>query len=702
MVCLTAAIAAEKPWQRIEVVSVADGASHFRTPPPEYGMTLWWGWDGPMNEEVITRDLDAIKARGFHTVTIEPGYNMRAPYLSQGWFELVRTAVQQAARRDMKVWIVDEGKYPSGFAGGKFSEERPGLRMQALVVGERIPVAAGETLSRKVSADTVGAVAVDQDGNRNQPIEIGGGELRWTAPADGEWQVLIVQHQFRTSPTRAANDPTRAKTTRNSLEDYLNPAATQQFLAWTEEQYKKYMGADFGSTILGFRGDEPDYSISGIPWTPKFFDEFQRVKGYDVRPYVASFFAPHPTEEQRRAKADYWDVFSDMFRDGFFKPQGQWCTANGVEYLVHLNHEDMLMQLARSEGDFFKDMRYVEVPGIDTIWHQIWMDDAADFPKLASSAAHLFGRPRAFTESFAAYRPAPDLKQAQWIINEQLVRGINLVEIMFWSSTANGPHEFRGFLGDEKFPDLARYGNRATYLLAQGRPAADIGVYVPTSSLWLGDANADRTLLKVARALLEHQRDFDFVDEQSLSSLLTLQKGAIRNLSGSEYRTIVVPGAELISQESLDRLQAFARSGGHAVFFGKTPTLVSGRTILHAAKAPDFGWAVVEPSADLTPKVLAALPPPDVTLDRPAPPVKYLHRRWKDADFYMFFNESDQPQARAATLAGAGSVEVWDPTAGTISPPAAATSEKGTVRVALDLGPWETRFITVGTAAPSM
>ena len=77
------------------------------------------------------------------------------------------------------------------------------------------------------------------------------------------------------------------------------------------------------------------------------------------------------TETQRRAKADYYDVFSQMFRDGFFKPQGEWCAANHLEYQVHLNHEEMEMQLTHSEGDFLRDMKYVEVPGIDAIWPQI-------------------------------------------------------------------------------------------------------------------------------------------------------------------------------------------------------------------------------------------------------------------------------------------------------------------------------------------
>ena len=65
-----------------------------------------------------------------------------------------------------------------------------------------------------------------------------------------------------------------------------------QYLEFTHEQYKKHVGDEFGKTIMGFRGDEPDYSIRGLPWTPKFFDAFQQVKGYDVRPYLAAFLLP--------------------------------------------------------------------------------------------------------------------------------------------------------------------------------------------------------------------------------------------------------------------------------------------------------------------------------------------------------------------------------------------------------------------------
>ena len=698
-IAAAALLAADRPWQQLSAPTASEAAARFPAPPAEYSPTCWWGWDGPITERVITRDLDGFLARGVRAVTIEPGYKMdNAPYLSPAWFQTIKTAVQAAKKRDMRIWLVDEGKYPSGFAGGKFSSEHPELGMQALVAGERIPVAAGETLQRKLSGETVGALALNQQDNTSRRIDLGSGELKWQAP-EGKWQVLLVEHRFRSSPTRSVNNPTKGKDDKASLMDYLDPAATRQFLAYTHEQYAKVVGDEFGKTILGFRGDEPDYSVAGIPWTPAIFDEFQRRKGYDVRPYAASFFAPTLTEEERRVKADYWDVWSALFRDAFFQPQADWCARHNMEYLVHLNHEEAMMQLVRSEGDFFRAMRPVQMPGIDTIWNQIWPDKIADFPKYASSVAHLYGRPRAFTESFAGYNPAPTLDQARWVLNQQFVRGINMVEIMFTPSSAAGaPFAMRGWMADNGFPNFAAWIGRAGYLLSMGRPTAQIAVYHPAMSMWLGEAGANQATLTVMKLLLEQQRDFDFVDDDSLALSLTLDKGVLRSASGNEYRAVIVPEATAISRASLDRLRAFAKSGGRVVFLGKRPSMAVDASFLKAVPPGDLTWATAEPAVKLTPAVLAALPAPDVTLSPAPSAVKYLHRRWRDADCYFFFNESPQPQPVAAILSGSGPAQTWDADTGTISNLVAGVAGKGAVHLHLNLAPYESRFVVVGGA----
>ena len=77
-------------------------------------------------------------------MTVQAGYGMPFAYLSPDYFKFFRTFVEEAKRRNMRVWIVDDAGYPSGFAGGKFTELKPEMRMQALVAAQRIPAMPGE------------------------------------------------------------------------------------------------------------------------------------------------------------------------------------------------------------------------------------------------------------------------------------------------------------------------------------------------------------------------------------------------------------------------------------------------------------------------------------------------------------------------------------------------------------------------------
>jgi len=245
---------------------------------------------------------------------------------------------------------------------------------------------------------------------------------------------------------------------------------------------------------------------------------------------------------------------------------------------------------------------------------------------------------------------------------------------------------------------LAWYTNRAGYLMAIGRPAAQVGLYHPASSMWMGDEEADRSTTKLGWQLYEQQVDWDYFDEQSLSSVASIADGGFKNLSGQVYRAIVVPSTTVISRVGLERFQAFVKAGGKVIFVGKTPTLVVDKSFLDAKDAkPDLSFAtLIEPSGDITPRVLEALPKPDVKLDAAFPRLTYTHRSWRDGELYYFFNESNQAESRMASIAGHGQAQVWDLGTGEIHAISGATAEGDSVRFALALGPYEAKVVVVG------
>jgi len=753
--------AVQHPWQKMQMPTAAEVAQTWKTPPPEYGPEPYYGLNGAVTREVFERDLDMAVRLGFHAVTVQPGRGNKEAYLTPEYFQMFKVLVEEAKKRNLRVWIIDDAGYPSGFAGGLISSLKPELRMQALTIAQTLPVKGGETLKQAVGSETIAVTATNATGQRVS-VPIVDGAIAWPAPVGGDWTVRVVDHVFRTSPTASATNLTRQKDTTQSLEDYMDPAATMAWIQFTHEGYYKAMPEEFGKTIIGFRGDEPDYSIAGLPWTPKFFDRFEQVKGYDVRPYLAAMLMASGgrgempmklTDVELRAKADYYDVFSQMFADGFFKPQGEWCAAHGVEYQVHLNHEEMEMQLVRSEGDFMRDMKYVEVPGIDAIWHQIWTDTIADYPRLASSAAHIYGHPRSFTESFGAYRPAPDLAMARYVLNEQIVRGITLTEGMSYGASSSQTRppvaaaaagapippatavttapaagaasqqrsRLPAAMADPGWPALMDYIRRLTYVMAMGRPGAEVAVYLPSSSLWLGDAASDVAFVSTERMLAERQIDFDIIGLDALATDLKAGTGTFETLSGNKYRTVILPSLAILSQAELDRLRVFVKGGGKVLFLGRTPTLISRKTIIdaRAATADDFAWATVETSAQLPPTPTPPGQPPaappeqmvvpaaietalktavgarEVELDSADPALKVMTRRLKDANVYLFFNEGVLGCGHEVTMKAPGmKVEVWDPATGFVSP-VASTEAKGRVTVKIELKPYETELLLV-------
>jgi hypothetical protein len=721
-----------RPWQQVTVPSTREVAANFKAPPREYGaIQPFQSWNGTDPVEVrqrISRDLDRLSANGIFIINLSPGRRDMAhgepAYLSPGHMDQVKYTVAELAKRNMRMWIQDESDYPSGFAGGYITERYPQLGLQDIVSDITVHVAPGQTLTMPIPPDTLAIWATEMSAQGQVekviPIPVPTDlQLKYLTPAEGttpneprhSWQVQFLRHIYLSSPTRNFNraDGTRAKDATYTIIDYLDPKATDAFLHTVHETYYNAVGDQFGKIVLGTFGDEPDYS-SGIPWTPHLLEEFKAQKGYDLLPYIPSWFDHKPIEGADRARADYYDVWSGIFRSSFFGEQANWDKAHNVEYLVHLNHEETMLALERSEGDYFRDERYVQVPGIDNLNQLIpsavhtpdgtWNINN-NFPKLASSDAHLFGKPKVWAEEGGGTGI-----DGKYQLDFQFVRGVNAMQIRVPVLRGN----FSPATADAGAPQspappeaamIAWYTNRGGYLMAIGRPAAQVALYHPGNTIWLGgDAatEADRSTTKLGWELFEHQVDWDYFDEQSLSSVAKLENGGFTNLSGQTYKAIVLPSMTVITRTGLERLREFANQGGKVIFVGKTPSLIVDKTFLDAKEKPDLSFAtLIEPSGDITPAVLAALPKPDVKLDSDFPRLTYTHRQWTDGDMYYFFNESDKPESRTAAIAGHGIAQSWDLATGEIHPIAAAVAAGADeVKIPLVLAPYEAKVIVVG------
>ena len=702
--------AEKKSWQGIHIPSVYEIKEHFANPPSEYASHVIWGLEGNITKQVIQHDLDSIKARGFRAVILEAGYNLPCKYLSDEWFKLIRQIVNEAKKRSLKVWIIDEGKYPSGFAGGKFSEERPELRMKALVNVDNINVKPGDVLKDyPVDNEVISAVAVNTARNKNTYIKIVDHKISFVAGLDN-WTILLVKPDFRTGQTRSVNNPTRAKDTKNSQMDYLNPMAVRQYIEWTHEQYKRYIGNEFGKTVLGFRGDEPDYSH--LPFTQALLDSFKVMKGYEPTLMLSSMFSPIQTIAEKRFKADYWDVWSRLFANNYFKQVADWCEANKLAHITHLNNDHNMPVCVKAEGNLFRDLSNVQIPGVDAIWNQIWPDTVNDFPKFASSVAHVYGKPRSFSESFAAYYSTPTIAEAKYVVDYQMIRGINFFEFMFWMAGSKD----QGWMSQPGMKQLNDYTNRTAYLLTQGSPGARIAMYYPTSSLWMDDNNVAERIKKISHLLLQHQRDFDYVDDDAFSEALSVKYSRLENKSGQRYSTLIIPSSDAISVKAWSMISQFEKQGGKVLFWGNVPRYLVDKTYTSLTPFMLEDHSLIEPTDEYTSNVQAAMPnaeivvnnlqqfepnnaprrsgdpkrlPFDQTLD-----IRYTRRILPEGEFYFIFNEGHHNQKISIGMDAIGNVSKWNTLTGEIMPIQSFVKDNRTW-VNLEMKEYETVMLSV-------
>ena len=159
--------------------------------------------------------------------------------------------------------------------------------------------------------------------------------------------------------------------------------------------------------------------------------------------------------------------------------------------------------MIRNEGSFWRDMRYVGVPGVDNL-NQIGPGIVADFPKIAGSAAH-------------RHRPSPGLVRGRRRHRPgRKVRRRLPARARHQLHEYPRPHDLRR----RRSVAIGWYVSRAQHLLAIGRPAAQVAYLSSHRQHVDGRQGIRHVTLKLVTELLEHQIDFDHIDADELAARL--------------------------------------------------------------------------------------------------------------------------------------------------------------------------------------
>lgn len=92
-----------------------------------------WALTGKLVSDDVARQLDAFDGAGWGVV-LYPRWGSELEYLGDAWFDRIRFIVEQAAAREMEVWLYDEFCWPSGHAKGLVTKGRKDLAAEMMEV----------------------------------------------------------------------------------------------------------------------------------------------------------------------------------------------------------------------------------------------------------------------------------------------------------------------------------------------------------------------------------------------------------------------------------------------------------------------------------------------------------------------------------------------------------------------------------------
>ena len=96
----------------------------FENPTSEYRGAPFWAWNGDLKPDELKRQIGWLQEMGFGGFHMHCRTGLVTPYLSEEFFQLIQTCVDEAKDRKMLAWLYDEDRWPSGAAGGIVTKDR--------------------------------------------------------------------------------------------------------------------------------------------------------------------------------------------------------------------------------------------------------------------------------------------------------------------------------------------------------------------------------------------------------------------------------------------------------------------------------------------------------------------------------------------------------------------------------------------------
>ncbi len=623
-------------------------------------------WQHGEDRQTLRAEMDAIRKSGITQFCVESRTHEK--FCEEEWWEDFGFILAYAKENGMKVWLLDDKHFPTGYACG-YVASHPELRQVTLTrqyydfVGGtgrimiQTPVIASDESFYKILAykrSDDGRILVGDAYDLTDTFE--NGFITADFPA-GVYRVFYL--------IRSQN--------RHNKKDYidmLNPRSTEAMLTAVYEPHYAHFKDLFGDPLIGFFSDEPEFTNDRSGYDSYLKNGMKTLPWRDDLPLLMAKECSLSADEITLALPALWQEVGDktpavrnaymetitkLYRENFSEKLGSWCRERGVMYIGHII-EDMgsHLRLTYGPGHFFRSLDGQDMAGCDIVLNQtipgllemphaapIWNDTSNPafysylLAKLASSHAHIDPKKkgRAMCEIFGAFGWAEGLPMMKYLTDQMLSAGINYFVPHAFTPKKDDPDcppHFYNHGTNREFPmfgQLMTYMHRLSDLLFGGIHQADVAVLYSTAE-WTGAAHADTE--EVTKVLTQKQIDFDVIPYDYLENSRVLDKKLVVNRE--KYGALIVPYGACISDKLLRLLEKLAGKGLSVIFEDALPSITDSK------KAVEKGLFEVVSLGKLA-SYLKKRGFYHVSFGSDLPHVRFYHTVKNGSDFIFLFNE---------------------------------------------------------------
>lgn len=571
-------------------------------------------WQHGEDYKLLNEEIEAIYNCGIREFCVES--RVHENFGEEKWWDDFEFLLKEAKKRDMRVWLLDDKYFPTGYANNYINDHRE-LRIKSLriryldYVGPQNDMALlPERLDEGEEYVSIVAYKRNEYGNKlsGEGIDLinnmENGLLWWDIP-EGAWRVYYVVKTHRVCSPDKVN-----------YIDMLLPESCKAMIYGVYEPHYKHFSEYFGNTFAGFFSDEPCFgndcnnyeSVLGkegmlIPWCNEVIENISDLSGLEEQCVLNCLPALwHDIEGKTPTIREcYMETVSKMYSKNFCDMLGDWCREHGVMYIGHMIEDKNTHQrLGYGAGHFFRALNGQDMAGIDIVLNQIIpghteiehtasvFGNTVDpkffnytLAKLASSHSHIqtLKKNRAMCEIFGAFGWAEGIPMMKYLADHMLVSGINyFVPHAFtakYPDTDCPPHFYSHGTNSQYplFGELIGYMGRMAHVLTDGIHIADVAVYYNAEAEWAGGKYMLQQ--EVCYKLIRNQIDFDFIPQDTLVQLDgNIVDGEFR-VNQEKYKVLIVPYSQYLPSVVIDAMDRISKSGVKVIFVDEKPDCTS-------------------------------------------------------------------------------------------------------------------------------